>query len=332
MLALHLDNPPRADACQSAPVPPVPTIGPVFSSRTMETYADAMSALARADERISLSPHRDILVARLRILENEALECLDPALSPARRQWSADLAQLLTDKLAQAGPSPAEAADPLEDAELMECWHRAGQALPLPTQLAEAKLRRWWQSSLTVRSGPQLLAGADLALEWERLAPLASGNIVTAIMIGDRYVTGNSPLFGGGLTALGMRQLHVAAPRLLKPPRHRLEADEGWADAARLVWLRAITAGANVVIELDCRLRELLTLVEGAHPVGRRPSHLRELVELAIRRPFTTVNLASSRLGIARATAHKLICAALSAQVIREISSERGSRRFVAAL
>ena len=296
----------------------------------METYAEATSALARAEERISLSPYADILLARLRMLENEALESLDPAIFPSQRQWSADLARLLAGKLTQAGASPADGADLLEDAELIDCWEHAGHALPMSAQLAEAKLRRWWQSSLPVRSPPQLLGGLELATEWARLAPLAAGNIVTAIIIGDRYATGGSLLSSGGLTALGMKRLQLEAPRILQTARTKINRSQDRVGAARIAWLQAIAAGANMVIDLDCRLGKLFARVEAAGPVGRNPSHLRELVELAARRPFTTINLASSRLGIGRLTAHRLINAALSLQLIREVSSDGGYRRFVA--
>ncbi len=300
----------------------------ITSNRLMEAYGGAMSALAQLDERIALSPHRDLLLVRLRMAEREALDSIERQFAAWPRGWSKELAasflrrpspttltaEGLCDWLLKSEPETFDWFARLEHNPDASGWPRFAV-----DHVRLKALERY----IAVSAGlPRLLAGAEIAAQRGRLTPLAFGNAAIGLLIGGHFAMPEARHSIGGLVAIGLMRRGID----WSGPVTGGQSD--WQGA----WLEAIVAGGQAVLELDQRLGDYLACAEQTPWAGRPTSRLRDLAELVARRPTTTINLVSSRLCVSRPTAHKLLETALSARFVREVSLQACARQFVAAL
>ena len=304
----------------------------IFNQALLKIFGDAQAALARAEERLALTPKPDVLRAQLRLMEQEALGFVEGKLvSPtaltidyghsrtAYRQWPFEFASLFGRPLPSGKPpTPDKMSEWLGD----------------PSRQTDAtpdRIEAWQRQSKPSCALPRLIAGADLAARWLKCAPLLRGNVVAGVIIGDLYSTARSSLSSGGIAAIGMKRQRIYWMRVVGG-----DADDDLDDTPpiqmwRMAWLKAMTDGANAVLELDDRLRRYWTHVENSALFVRRSSRMADLVELVAQRPAITVRGASEALNISRHAAHSLIQSSESALLLRETTRGKSFRRYVAA-
>lgn len=310
----------------------------------LTAFGAATAALARAEERLALSPRPDLLRARVRLLELEALGHLEgedinhEALAleygnslQAWQRWPYAFAQVFTKPL----PAPTTP-------EALRAWLETGprrdDRTPAPAPrfaIDPDRLAAWHRRTLALRGLPPLLAAADSAAIWARTAPLTRGNLVIGVMLGDRSCQPGSTLSAGGIAAIGLMQRQIPWLRLVAGATDDdLDAPGLAAQAARwrLGWLEAIAAGALAVVALDQRLRLWLTTLDAVAAGKRRSSHLRALADFAAARPSFTVAAAAAHLRLSRQGANTLVSDALTHHLLREITHGNAFRRYVAAL
>ena len=308
----------------------------------LSAYGAATAALARAEERLALAPRPDLLLARIRLREREALGhlegedishealALEYGNSPqAWQRWPYAFAQVF------AKPLPAQ---PTPDA--LHAWLETGPrpkaGAPAPRFTVDPdRLGAWHRRTRALRGLPPLLAAADMAVIWARTAPLTRGNLVIGVMLGDRVCQPGSTLSAGGIAAIGLMQRQIPWLGLVAGATDDdLDAPGLAAQAARwrLGWLEAIAAGALAVVALDQRLRLWLTGLDEAAAAKRRSSRLRALADFAATRPSFTVAAAAAHLRLSRQGATRLVDDARAHHLLREITHGKAFRRYVAAL
>lgn len=320
-----------------------------FSDNVLNTYGTACTALARAEERLALCPRPEILIARLRRSELEALGSLEGELilpdvlaleyghSPRGwRRWPYAFAQVF------ARPLPARA---FPTTRLLLEWLE-GEALPSGTPDVAITSRRplgpdadridaWLRSVQPARNLSRLLVGADMAASWARIAPLAHGNVVIGVMLGERFALAGNKLTAGGLAAIGLMQKQIGWMGLATSKADD-EFDEpdvvGHTERYRLAWLEALTAGAIAVVGMDQRLRIWLGKLDDACLLKRRSSHLRALAEFAAAQSSITAGMAAAQLQLTRQGATTLIEQSCGAHLLREVTHGNAFRRYVATI
>lgn len=316
-----------------------------FPQNSLEAYGAASAALARAEERIALSANRPALIARIRLLELEALATLEGetilhdqlALEygfsrRAWRRWPHAFARVF------ARPLPARG---LPNAEVVRRWlhNAAAEADPasvhMPIAIYEDRLKAWERQSAAARVQAPLLAGADLAASFARFAPLSRGNAVIGVMLGERCVAPVRRYSAGGIAAIGLAQRQIPWLGLLAD-RDDGEADDlsapGLTARRRQAWLEALAAGGMAVVELARRVNHWARVVETACATKRSSSRLRRVAELAAESPSLTASRLAGLLGISRQGATLLLNEARDHQIVREVTQGNAFRRYVAAI
>lgn len=297
-------------------------------SSPLLAYADAQSALERIDERRRLSPVRRPWRIRCQISERQALARID------NRPLDDDVIQV-----DGRGSVSTSAYD-------LSHWSRAVAAkIDLTTLRTDPHgLLRWlgaidednnpspilsghatstiidavkaWQEDVThLHDLPPLLHSAYSAHLWMRRTPIGRGDMVAALLIGDRYGPGRLSASFGGLVALGLDGLNVA---------WRTASAEAFADH----WLRAITAAARHHLDLEVRLRAYAARAMGHIAARRRPGMLKPLLMLAMAHPLLTSRAASRHLGLTSAGAIKLLTIATDLGLLLERSGQASYRTY----
>ena len=320
-----------------------------FSDSILNAYGAACTAIARAEERHALCLRPEILIARLRRSELEALGHLEgervlPDVlameyghSPRGwRRWPYAFAQVF------ARPLPARA---FPTTRLLLEWLE-GEALPGGTPDVAITSRRplapdadridaWLRSVQPARDLSRLLTGADMAASWARVAPLAHGNVVIGVMVGERFSLAGNKLTAGGMAAIGLMQKQIGWMGLATSKADD-EFDEpdvvGHTERYRLAWLEALTAGAIAVVGMDQRLRIWLGKLDDACLLKRRSSHLRALAEFAAAQSSITAGMAAAQLQLTRQGATTLIEQSCGAHLLREVTHGNAFRRYVATI
>jgi hypothetical protein len=191
----------------------------LFSLDLLRLHGAALAALARAEERVALSPRPDIMKAQLRLLEQEALGFVEGKLvSPATlaldyghspgaiRQWPYEFANLFGRPLPPGKPPTADAmVQWLMANNVLQASTDTGATPQIPLDVIHHRISAWHRQTRVDCALPRLVAGADLAAKWLKLSPLTRGNAVTGVMIGDLYATARSRLSAGGVVAIGMK-------------------------------------------------------------------------------------------------------------------------------
>ena len=316
-----------------------------FSDSILNAYGATCSAVARAEERHALCLRPEILIARLRAHELEALGNLEGELvlpdllaleyghSPRGWQrWPYAFAQVFARPLpAHAAPTTHVVLDWLEG----EAAPDATITTRRPLAPDADRIDAWLRSAPLSSDIPRLLAGADLAAGWARAAPLTHGNVVIGVMLGERFSLAGNKLTAGGMAAIGLMQKQIGWISLATGKADD-EFDEpdvvGRTERCRLAWLEALTAGALAVVGMDQRLRIWLAKLDDACLLKRRSSHLRVLAEFAAAQSSVTAGMTAARLQLSRQGATALIEQASDAHLLREVTHGNAFRRYVATI
>lgn len=320
-----------------------------FSDSVLNAYGTACTAIARAEERLALCLRPEILIARLRAHELQALGHLEGELilpdlltreyghSPhGWRRWPYAFAQVFAKPLpARSVPTTRLVLEWLQDDAVPGGTTSALISTRRPLAPDADRIDAWLRSTPLSSDIPRLLAGADLAAGWARAAPLTHGNVVIGVMLGERYSLAGNKLTAGGMTAIGLMQKQIGWLSLTTGKADD-EFDEpgvaGRTERCRLAWLEALTAGALAVVGMDQRLRIWLAKLDDACLLKRRSSHLRVLAEFAAAQSSVTAGMAAARLQLSRQGATALIEQASNAHLLREVTHGNAFRRYVATI
>lgn len=300
----------------------------VSPSSPLLAYADAQSALERIDERRRLSPVRRPWRIRCLISERHALARIDN--SP------------LDDDVIRVDGRGSVSTSAYD----LSHWSRAvGAKIDLTTLRTDPHgLLRWlgaidednspspilsghststiidavkaWQEDVThLPNLPPLLHSAYSAHLWMRRTPIGRGDMVAALLIGDRYGPGRLPASFGGLAALGLDGLGVP---------WRSTSSDAFAE----LWLQGITAAARHHLDLEVRLRAYATRAMGHIAARRRPGMLKPLLMLAMAHPLLTSRAVARYLDLTSAGAIKLLTIATDLGLLLERSGQASYRSY----
>ena len=307
---------------------------------TLKAFGNASSALARLEERLQLSPVAEALRARLRFMEQGALAWIDGdildvdamALNFGRgarsiRRWPHRFAPMFGRPFPAGRPPVADdilkwlnvdGAEGNADERLWEIIdYRSRDAIC-------EKVEAWRRKAEVAYDLPRLIAGADIARAWHAVSPLARGNTLASVMIGDRWAFGRTTLSSGGLVAIGLKatgkRWEISCGR-----------DDDAAKGSRTIWLNAIVAAAQEGLGLEQRLRLYAQRVERHMSARRSSSRMPDLIKLAMRSPSITLPYTVETLGISKQAAHALLELASATSLLRETTGAASYRRYVAA-
>ncbi|AMK20197.1 MULTISPECIES: hypothetical protein [Sphingobium] len=295
----------------------------------LTAYATAQAALVRIEERGKLSPVRGPWRTRTALAERQALAAADAV------DWSVD--NVTIDARGRLVPSaydlthwkqaigaPITLAALAQDPAALLAWLGADQpraydawAAPLERDpdARLAAVARWQQACRALPPAPPLLHAARLAALWRQHAPLGKGDRVASLLIGDRWGAGRWRGSQGGLTALGLQ--HGGAAWTI-------------AQGAALdrLWLEAIAAGATAHCESETRLRGYAQRAGQVFERRRRLGRLKEVIWLAMARPFVTSAQVAHALGLTSAGAIKLLTIAVDEGLLLERTGQASYRSY----
>jgi hypothetical protein len=295
----------------------------------LSLYADAQAGLARIEERRRLSPVRRPWKIRSFIAERQALAWID-ATSVETSAFTVDgrgsiggAAFDLT-HWRQAVGAPVTLDTLRVDSSGLLDWlgvhdapaHAGPWTTPgLPLADVRQRVTQWQAETAAMPPSPPLLHGARLALAWRHRAPIGRGDAVASFLIGDRHGPGRWDASSGGLVALGF-QASGAAWKIADP-----------AKFDRL-WLRAIALGARDHLDQEVRLRAYADRAASHIASRRRPGRLKDVLMMAMSRPYIGSRLIADQLGLTSAGAIKLLSIATDAGLLLERSGQSSYRTY----
>lgn len=305
-----------------------------------------MVALARASERLALSPNRQVLTARLRLVELEALGWLEgEAILPdqlaldygysarAWRNWPFAFVGAFDRGL----PSSA-----LPTAQVISQWlkpapHRGtGVAAMLPRLAIDTDRLAAWEKHCQMGSPlPRLIHAADMAVSFARHAPLSAGNLVIGVILADCFGLPAAAGSAGGLAAIGMLRRQIPWRRLAGGDAQEEFDDLSSAGSTlrvRQAWLEAVAEGALALIGIDQGVRRWQQALDEACGAKRSSSRLRAVAELAATSSSLTASRAASALKMSRQGATQLLEEGCRLNLLRDITHGNAFRRFVATI
>ena len=295
----------------------------------LSLYADAQAALARIEERRRLSPVRRPWKIRSFIAERQALAWIDATSVEASAftvdgRGSIGGAAFDLTHWRQAVGAPVTLDTLRVDSSGLLDWlgvhdapaHAGPWTTPgLPLADVRQRVMQWQAETGTMPPSPPLLHGARLALTWRRHAPIGRGDAVASFLIGDRHGPGRWDASSGGLVALGF-QASGAAWKIASP-----------AHFDRL-WLRAIALAATSLLDQEVRLRGYAQRAATHIASRRRPGRLRDVLMMAMSRPYINSRLVADQLGLTSAGAIKLLGIATDAGLLLERSGQSSYRTY----
>lgn len=301
---------------------------PLLDPALLLPYADAQSALARVGERLRLSPVRQPWKARMALAERQALAGIDAYELPeeaitvdARGRTTTSAFDLTHWKHAIGRPITLNAL--MSDPDALLAWLGASRDsldAPLANGRAACELvpavEAWSKACHALPPSPPLLHSGRIALLWRQMTPLACGDAVASLLIGDRWGPGRWHGSQGGLTALGLK---LAGGRWKIAPAAELDH----------LWLGAILAGANAHLELELRLRAYAHRAAGHIRDRRRTGRLKELIIFAMARPAITSSQVAKQFGLTSAGAIKLLTTAEGAGLLVERTGQASFRSYM---
>lgn len=315
-----------------------------FSKEVVGAYGGAAEALGRAAERVSVSRNQTALLARVRLLEIEALGVLendpiyDTDLASQRgdpvtvwRRLPHNFARVFAKQL----PLSPTAADILE-------WLRDAtnpgdsSAHKHPLEANESRLTAWERhAGVAIGKLPPLLAAGEVSAAFGRLSPLSRGNLVLSTMLGDRLVAASKTYSNGGIAAIGIMRRQIPWRGLVAASGGHNGDDpqnEFSLEQRGLNWLEALTAGGEAVIQLAQRVDRWWEFVREACTAKRTTSRLVQVAEIAANYPSIGASQLAKAMGISRQGATLLLEEARALQLVREVTHGRSFRRYAAAL
>lgn len=290
-------------------------------------YADAQTALACVEERLRLSPVRHPWKTRMALSERQALAGIDSYELPeeaitidSRGRTMTNAYDLTHWKHAIGMPITLDAI--MADPAALLAWLGAGTSTSdhsIPSRRDAWEMRiaieSWSKACRALPPSPPLLHSGRIAALWRQIAPLASGDVVASLLIGDRWGPGRGNGSQGGLTALGLK----LAGGSWKIARDN-ELDQ--------LWLTAITGGANAHLELEVQLRSYAG--RAAHRLAdrRRLGRLKDVILFAMARPAITSSQVAKQFSLTSAGAIKLLTIAVAEGLLIERSGRASYRSY----
>lgn len=301
---------------------------PLFDPALLLAYAAAQTALARIEERLRLSPVRGPWKARMALAERQALAAIDAYDLPeeavtvdARGRVVTGSYDLTHWKHAIGRPITLEAL--MADPAALLAWlgvDREPQDARFPGRRAVWErvpaIEAWSKACQSLPPSPPLFHASRIAALWRQLAPLARGDGIASLLIGDRWGPGRWKGSQGGLTALGLR---LAGGRWKIAQGTELDH----------LWLGAILAGANAHLELELRLRAYAQRAAGHIRDRRRMGRLKDVILFAMARPAITSSQVAQQFGLTSAGAIKLLRTAEAAGLLVERTGQASFRSYM---
>lgn len=295
----------------------------------LSAYADAQSALARMEERRRLSPVRRPWKIRCFIAERQALAWIDATAVDTNAfkvdgRGSIGGASFDLTHWRQAVGAPINLDTLLADPDGLLNWLGVNDTAYVATlsttsglTLVDIRQRvdAWRKEVADLAPSPPLLHGGRIALAWRRRSPIGRGDAVASFLIGDRYGPGRWDASFGGLIALGLQNAG-AAWKIADP----VQQDR--------MWLEAILEGARHHLGQEVKLRAFAARAAAHIIKRRRPGRLKEVIMMAMSRPYVTSRLVADQLGLTSAGAIKLLSIATDVGLLLERSGQNSYRRY----
>ncbi len=317
----------------------------MFSGQFLELFSAAAAAVARASDRVVLSPNPRVLSARLRLVELEALGwlegeaiipdqlALDYGDSPrAWRNWPFAFVGAFDRRLPSSAVPTAQAITQW----LKPAPHQRHRVAAMPPRFAiDADRLGAWEKHQSSSPLPRLIAAADLAVSFARHTPLSAGNLVIGVILADRFGLPAEAGSAGGLAAIGMLRRQIAWTRLVAgAPEEELDdlSSAGGRARVREAWLEAVAEGGLALIALDHSVRRWQQALDEAVSAKRSSSRLRTLAELAAMGSSLTASRAARALTMSRQGTTQLLEEGCRLHLLREITHGSAFRRFVATI
>jgi hypothetical protein len=297
----------------------------------LSLYADAQSILTRIEERRRLSPVRRAWKTRCRIAERQALAWLDSmAIDPNAfmvdgrghvigndfdlTHWRRAVGtELSLDALRTDGAALLAwlGVDDLPMSATANPW--AVTILSLDD--IRQRVNAWQREVADMPPSPPLLHAARLSLSWRKASPIGRGDAVASFLIGDRFGPGRWDCSYGGLVARGFQKGGAAWKLADQPQFDRL-------------WLQAIASGGRDHLDQEVRLRAYAARAADHIASRRRPGRLKEVILMAMSRPFITSRLVADHLSLSSAGAIKLLGIAIDLGLLVERSGQSSYRSY----
>lgn len=293
---------------------------------SMEQYARAHGLLDRLEERLALSPVRRPLIARIKLAELEALSWTDDLpfgdgdIQIDRRgrigfsefnlmHWRSALSGEISLKELKENP---EAVVRWLGGELDPSLLMHGRSIG---DLCAA-ISVWMDHCRALPPSPPLLRSAQISKLWRDFSPMAQGDRLASLLIGDRWGPGRWNGTTGGLIALGLR--------VGQAPWRQAQGS-----ALNAIWLQAICAGVHHHLDLETALRAYAVRVTHQLADRKRAESLKRLLLLAMSRPHISSGLVAQALRITSAGAIKLLGTAEQLGLLIERSGQASYRSYM---
>ena len=280
--------------------------------------------LERLEDRLSFGPVRRSLAARIKLAEIEALTWVDDAslseddfrIDQRGRIGFSEFSLLRW----QSALSEEISLKELEhDPHAILRWLGVSDKRPVTVRsvndLSEA-ISAWIDHCRRLPPSPPLLRSAQIAKLWRDFSPLAQGDRLASILIGDRWGPGRWKGSTGGLIALGLK--------IEQAPWRRAEGSD-----LENIWLQAIIAGARHHLDLEAALRAYAGRVAHQLAGRKRCDTLKRLLHLAMSRPSITSGIVAKSLKITSAGAIKLLGTAEQLGLLIERSGQASYRSYM---
>lgn len=295
---------------------------------TMLAYAQAHAALDLLADHLAHSPVKAPWATRMAVVERHALAWIDNVMT------SQD-----TMRIDSLGRVASTAYD------LTRCRHAIGAAVPLVTISHNAQallcwlgyadgpeqdmdhdvqdrpsilhaVEQWMAACRQLPPSPPLLHGCAIAMLWRQHNPLAQGNLVASLLIGDRWGPGRWKGSIGGLVANGLKA--IGGPWRLAT-----------SDRLERLWLAAILAGARAHLDMEKRLLSFADRARFSLERRKRSDSLKDLLLFAMARPSVSSAQLARHLGMTSAGAIKLLRTAVEEGLLIELTGQASFRRYM---
>ncbi len=291
-------------------------------------YARTQEALGRLDERMRLSPIRAAFRVRAQVAQRQALASIDAVPLhdhdieiDGRRTVRTSAFDLSLGRRSVGTPISLDALT--DDAMAVLHWLGMDQSSKGDGVLVHgamlddviARVETWQRAIARWRPSPPLSASAHVAAAWRSHAPLARSDLVASLLIGERWGPGRWDGAYGGLIAMGLDTQRSAWRMVQDAVLERL-------------WMDAIRDGANMLLDLELRLRGFAARARRFLVSRRRPGRLGDVLHLAMLQPYVTSAMVARRLQLTSAGAIKLLTIAAEAGLLIERTGQASYRHY----
>tara|TARA_R110000868_G_scaffold258776_1_gene516424 strand:- start:1969 stop:2802 length:834 start_codon:yes stop_codon:yes gene_type:complete len=176
-------------------------------------------------------------------------------------------------------------------------------------------VERWMTACGQLPPSPPLLHSCALSMLWRQHSPLAQGDLVASLLIGDRWGPGRWRGSIGGLVACGLKA--IGGPW-----------KQATGDRLERFWLAGILAGARAHLDMERRLLSFAGRATLMLERRKRSDSLKALLLFAMARPSVTSAQVAKHLNITTAGAIKLLGTAVKERLLIEQTGQASFRRY----